>query len=243
MIAARRLALTTIRNTRDLGGFPVPGGVTRYGAFVRSEAPIDFSQEDLHRLLDYGIRTSIDLRSEMERSRRPSQLADRTDYRRIPLISGLASFMTKSDDEFNWGDHYIRFMEDGAIWLRDVLKACAEAQDAVLIHCSAGKDRTGIIVACLLSIAGVSEEDIEADYCISELYLQHLYEKIIERSQKLYPDDPYTMDSPVLRTNAENMKTLLKYMDETHGGIVPYLQSIGIPEDVFRAIRKKLTGR
>lgn len=243
MTPVRRLNLTAIHNIRDLGGYPVPGGVTRFGAYLRSEAPVGLPPQELDALLSYGVRTCIDLRSDQEKKARPSQLMFCTDYHDLALFNKSAVFRTLPDEHFNWGEKYIQMMENGREWLCKVLHVCAQARPGtVLFHCTTGKDRTGVITCCLLSIAGADPADIAADYCVSQLYLRHIYRGICDAALDLGQGDypGITMDSPLFRTPASAMETLIGYLEEHYGGAAAYLTAIGVPEADMAAIRARL---
>lgn len=98
MVKARRLLLKNLFNARDLGGYPTADGkVTKFGVFVRSEAPCELPQEDINALRDYGVTLSIDLRGTGERSSRPSSLngAEGMEYIEKPLFNEAAIFDDK----------------------------------------------------------------------------------------------------------------------------------------------------
>lgn len=267
MVRARRLLLKNLFNARDLGGYPTSEGkVTKFGVFIRSEAPCELPQEDINALRDYGVTMSIDLRGTGERSSRPSSLngAQGIEYIEKPLFNEAAIFDDKDRDASrpggpggpppmpmgkegpDWGEQYKSMAEESRQWALETLELAADCPGALLYHCTTGKDRTGLMTCYLLSICGVSKADIAADYCVSQVYLEPVYEKM--RSGKLdlgappkgaEDSAPQGMGDSFFKTPAEAMLTLINYLEEKYGGVVEYLRLIGLPEDTMARIRAK----
>jgi protein-tyrosine phosphatase len=154
---------------RDLGGLPTADGrETARGAVVRGDAPDRLSPAGWEALVEHGIRTIVDLRNEDELGDEPAEL----DYVHVPL-DGI------DDTEFwaEWGSgpqfgtplyylpHLKRFPDRNA---RAIAAVAGAEPGGVLIHCVGGRDRTGQISMLLLALAGVSPEEIAADYCLSD---------------------------------------------------------------------------
>lgn len=245
----RRLNLKKLYNARDLGGYPtLDGGVTRFGVFVRSEAPVELPEEDVKALLDYGITASMDFRGKGERSSRPSDLREILPYYEKPLFNeaamsrGEARKMIKMD----WGEQYVGMAESAREWAKEVLAIAAENPGVLLYHCTTGKDRTGLLSCYLLSIAGVDRTDIAADYCVSSIYLEPVYEKMRSGRMALIPKQedgkPPVMpkfDNAFFETPASAMLNLIDYLRKTYGGVVEYLREIGVQEETMNRIREK----
>ena len=134
-------------------------------------------------------------------------------------------------------------------WAREVLTIAAENTGVLLYHCTTGKDRTGLMTCYLLSIAGVEREDIAADYCVSQVFLEPVYEKMrsgkmrlgpipAEESEKKLPPVP-KMDQSFFETPASAMLTLIDYLKDQYGGVTKYLRSIGVSEEIMEKIREK----
>lgn len=247
----RRLVTKGLYNARDLGGFPTrDGGTTRFGVFVRSEAPVGLPAEDIDYLRAYGITASMDFRSRGEMEARPSDLAALMPYYPRPLFHEAAIVGGKKPpmpQKLSWGEQYITMAEDSRDWALDVLEIAANCPGALLYHCTTGKDRTGLMTCYLLSIAGVAREDIAADYCVSQVYLEPVYQKIREGKMHLGPKlekeggmEGPKMDESFFQTPASAMLTLIDYLTERYGGPVEYLRIIGLPEHTIAALRTKL---
>lgn len=252
----RRLLTKGLYNARDLGGFPTEDGrVTKFGVFVRSEAPAEIPAEDVSYLQRYGVTASMDFRGTGEAAARPSVLQETMPYYHRPLFNEAAMAGTNPHppQHVGWGEQYISMAEESRDWAMDVLTIAAENPGALLYHCTTGKDRTGLMTCYLLSIAGVQRADIAADYCVSQLFLEPVYEKMRSGMLKMgHPpvgpegegkDAPPMpkMEGGFFETPASAMLTLIDYLTEKYGGVVPYLRSIGISEETMNAIREKFT--
>jgi protein-tyrosine phosphatase len=161
-------------NARDLGGLPTAGGgITRWGAAVRSDSLDRLTPDGWRALEAHGVRTAIDLRSEIEREAEPyacgltvvaSPAEDDTD---IEFIARWRPFSTP---------HYYRAALEqwprlSAAAVRSFARA---AEGGVVIHCGLGRDRTGLVAALLLALAGVGAGDIADDYELSAVNLPPL---------------------------------------------------------------------
>ena len=252
LMPTRHLMTKGLYNARDLGGYPTRDGkVTRFGVFVRSEAPVELPQSDLEYLREYGITASMDFRGTMEIQARPSDLKTCMAYHHKPLFNEAAAAGTshKHIAITDWGPQYVSMAEDARDWAIEVLAIAAENPGALLYHCTTGKDRTGIMSCYLLAIAGVDIPDIVADYCVSQVYLEPVYEKMRSGALRIGPPpgdnmapppgDMPKMDNRFFETPPSAILTLTNYLTEKYGGIVEYLRHIGVPESTMDAIRAK----
>ncbi len=249
----RRLMTRGLCNARDLGGFPTEDGhTTKFGVFVRSEAPVGLPREDVAYLMDYGVTATLDFRGTAEAAARPSDLRDRMPYYHRPLFNEAAMAGSGAARppklDIGWGEQYISMAEEAREWAREVLEIAGENPGALLYHCTTGKDRTGLMTCYLLSIAGVDRADIAADYCVSQVFLEPVYRRIRSGAMKLGPapegarEQLPPMDrlpQSFFETPATAMFALLDYLRETYGGVVAYLRQIGVSEETMGAIRRK----
>lgn len=210
----RRILLCGMENLRDLGGYPLAGRgserFTRWGSLYRGDLPKQVTQADRQRLRELGITTVVDLRSKEEIERKPDPLAQEPGIRYLhcPLVG---DGRVPAPDEVP-----LSYMEmaDGTGQMAGALQAIAEAPQAVLFHCTAGKDRTGVVAALLLWLAGVSEEDILADYIVSGPYLQQMLRAYCEAhpSAVICPPQSAYMSS-FLRLFAQRYGTPRQYLE------------------------------
>ena len=151
----RRLPLRGTDNTRDLGGYPVPGGYTAWGRTFRSDAPVNLSAEDVELLRALGVTTHIDLRTREEVERRPSAVANLPGftYHHVDLC---ACMQMMPDTEEGVAISYFEMTQQVEPMAR-IFRAIAKTQGGLLFHCAAGKDRTGVVAAILLMLAGAGE--------------------------------------------------------------------------------------
>jgi protein tyrosine/serine phosphatase len=173
--AGARLDWDGLQNARDLGGHPTPSGPTRHRVVVRSEVPSGLTQEGLRMLEEHGITGFLDLRSREEADTEPSPFTTRPGHRRVAMLDreamGRVRKMTESEELFEF------LLLDRARLVGEALGALLllSAGGGVLVHCRAGKDRTGIVSALLLANAEVPWKTIAADHARSDVNLEPLF--------------------------------------------------------------------
>ena len=247
-IGIRRLPLEGLSNCRDLGGFSTAGGgVTNYHAFLRCEVPQRVTDSDLAYLKAYGLKTSIDFMGDSEIERHASRLSDVpwVKYIRCPSfnqqVAGERGHSTQKVDTFvNWGDFYIGMLTDCGAWIRNVLETAAANEGTVMYNCATGKDRTGLISAMLLGIAGVCEEDIIADYAVSMVYLHRVYQYIVPRFSTVDENGQMNFEGPFFRTDPGNMGRVLNHIRDNYGSVEKYVFSLGTDPSAVEEIRRRL---
>jgi protein-tyrosine phosphatase len=220
-------------NVRDLGGHEtVDGRVTRFGAVVRSDSPDGLTEAGWAAAHAHGIRTIVDLRTHGERpARSPAGL----ETVHLPVFDF-------EDTEF-WGHRdgvwdSVGYRNALARWPEQFAAAVAAvgraAQGGVLVHCQVGRDRTGLVCALLLSLAGVPAEAIAADYALSEECLHPLYARLIEEAE----DDVRRAQLGRERlADAAVMLGLLESLD-----VEGYLREAGLSTADVAAVRRRLLG-
>ena len=249
MLNTRRLILERLYNARDLGGYAVPGGRTKFGVFLRSEMPYNISEKDKKALKDYGVTVSLDFRSTPEKNMMPSDLSDEgwVEYVHMPtypeagIFSGDEDFFRPdfSVEDFAWGGEYIKMLENGKDWARACVEKAAECDGVLHYHCYTGKDRTGVFSAILLSVAGAERWDIAADYCVSQALLDRFY---IEHVQGYDTENRRNnLENKFIHTRSSNMFMLLDYVDKAYGGMDGYLKDCGVNVETLEKIRDKFT--
>lgn len=225
----RRIPLSSTLNTRDLGGYPAETGATRFGRIIRSDAPLTFNGQDIRILKSLGVTAAIDFRSEEEIAVKPSAFAQLPDFNYIHCPFAIGNQDPGSAEGVP--PLYARIISDFTV-MRRIMQTIAGQQGAVVIHCAAGKDRTGVVSALLLLAAGVSESDILADYQISYTYRRRLIEKL----RKEHPALP----EYVGRTDFVYMEKTLAQFFKTYGTIRHYLKMIGLSDEEISKLQNKL---
>ncbi|MFI6297911.1 tyrosine-protein phosphatase [Nonomuraea sp. NPDC050790] len=171
----RHIEFANIHNFRDVGGYVAHDGRSvRWQRLYRADSLSWLAGPDLDTFRALKVRTVIDLRhpSEVERRGRVPE-AEGLRYHNLPVEGrkwDLDTFDPSTGVERFLADRYLEVSEDGVPLLRSAIETIADADNApVVIHCAAGKDRTGILIALVLSLAGVSPTDIVADYALTAL--------------------------------------------------------------------------
>ena len=243
---ARRLAWDACYNVRDLGGYATEdGGWTRWRAVLRADNLCRLTPAGCAALVAYGVRTIVDLRHDHELRMAPHPFAHRTTpdarpaYLHQPLEDwddaeyGAAIRAAASVDEI-----YVILLERYAVRLAGVVQAVARAPaGTVLVHCHAGKDRTGLVAAVLLALAGVPAATIAADYALSDDYLRPLYEELL--SQATDGEERARLAVP-RKAPPERMLDTLAWLERRYGGVRPYLLGAGLAEADIERIRARL---
>jgi len=229
----RELSWAGCANVRDLGGVPIEGGgETRAGVFVRADNVGLLTHEGWASLVEHGVERIVDLRWQQEVAEDPPRDVD-IEVTHVSLLGTLDASMRDEIDDYLPDDvagyraqQYAAFLDRYRPEFGRVFAALAEPTDgAVVFHCSAGKDRTGLIAALLLRLAGVSIEDAAEDYALSEEGVMRLFGS---------GADSYSMF--LLKTPADAMARTL----ETLGDVEAYLRSAGLTGDQIERLRSRL---
>ena len=158
-----------LHNARDLGGVPLRGGGTSaFGVVLRGETVVHLTADGVERLRSLGVRHVLDLREPDERETDGDGLLEpayqRSDllHESVPLARSLVSDdpIGRVDDAGAIADRYAAYLENGGFRLADALARTAWSRSALYVHCAVGKDRTGVVSALLLKLAGADDEAV-----------------------------------------------------------------------------------
>ena len=248
----RLVALEGGTNFRDLGGYrTVDGGRVRWGLVFRSAALHRLTAADLATLGQLGLRVVYDLRGDEERERAPSLLPDQVRSELLP-IGGTAAKTKELTDLFVQGkladvppDFLVRMYEAmaevSAPTFGQLLARLAEPGGLpALFHCTAGKDRTGIGAALLLSVLGVDEETILDDYELSAAHYtdRQLAALRLRLAEAGIDAERYRV---VFGAPRHAMATLLAMLRQRYGSVEEYLvDEGGVTHEVFTELRARL---
>jgi len=233
MIYVRRLLLENVKNIRDIGGYATRDRrATSFGKFIRSGVVTKLSKEDVEYLLDYGVRTIIDLREQREVNSKPNSFSNNSlvKYYNIPIANANRNMRAK--DISAWialegTSSYLRIANNYRA-IKLVFRAMVENIEGItLFNCALGRDRTGIIAALLLMLADVSPDDIEIDYSISYTTIRKLI--------KIEKKEDYDLPNHLLRINQ-----LMNYIIIKFGSIFDYFLTIGLTSEEIYKLRDKL---
>lgn len=240
----RHLSWDACRNVRDVGGYETAdGGQTRWRALLRSDNLCRLTPAGRAALVEYGVRTIVDLRSSSELAAEAHPFAlpaphGPITYLNLPFVDeSVVAATSAAEAAETSAESYCVLLEWFKPQLRTILSYIAEAAPGgVLVHCHAGKDRTGIIVALLLTLAGVPRETIAADYALSDSYLQPLYAEILDAVR----EDQREALARRLSARPETMHEVLSYLDRGYGGAREYLLACGVSESDVARLRERL---
>ncbi|HEY5865397.1 MAG TPA: tyrosine-protein phosphatase [Candidatus Tectomicrobia bacterium] len=237
----RHLGLTGTYNLRDTGGYrTLDGCITRWRTLLRSDSLHRVPPLERTALLTYGVRTVIDLRRSDELHVAPNVFADTSDvvYHHVSLLADTPPDRKVAPRLLP--DVYRLILDQRQEQLRQTLATLAAPGGfPAIVHCTAGKDRTGLIVALLLGLVGVPEATIVADYALSSQYLVGPY---LEEAQQraAYNGIPWAWFQHQVICPPEFMQTTLQYLDEHHGGIPAYVRHIGLSQEQCEHLRQAL---
>ena len=240
----RRIALESCQNFRDIGGYETTDGRrVRWRTVYRSDTLHRLTDGDIETLRALDIDTVIDLRSsgEIERTGRVTHVLG-TRYHHHPMIDEVVSSDRRPPVEERPapGESYIGMLCGGGPAVAGALRALLEAQGRpAVIHCTAGKDRTGILAGLVLSALGVSDDDVVADYVLTNECRQ-------ERDAYLEVHDPEylsmlrTLPPWVREAQPAAMQATLAHVIGTFGSVPTYLESLGLSSSDLDALRNAL---
>jgi protein-tyrosine phosphatase len=253
----RWIELENAVNVRDIGGLPVDGGATtRPRQLVRSDNLQDLSSTDITRLVEeIGVTTVIDLRSVGEvESEGPGPLKALTSVEHLHLSlipeAGAMTDVAKDalainreralerDPDDVAGAFYIGYLEDRPDSVVNALRAIADAPGTALVHCAAGKDRTGVVIAMTLSAVGVPREEVIADYVATGERIEQILDRL--RSSPTYAADVDNIPAHEHDPRPEIMARFLTRLDQDHGGPVGWLTKHGFTTADLTRLKQKL---
>ncbi|WP_344369717.1 tyrosine-protein phosphatase [Agromyces tropicus] len=244
MEISTRIPVPGTYNFRDVGGLPARGGIVRYGRLYRSDGLHRLGQDgrDALRRLEVGI--VVDLRDENEVRIMPDDLDGlEVEVLQLPVFEGSGA--SQGERGISLEALYHRIVTQHSHVVVEALREITVAGDrAVVVHCTAGKDRTGIVVALALLAAGVERESVIADYVVTESLLagEWLEEMVSRIGAYGIPD------TPELRTlmggsPREALESALDEVERRHGSVREYLVAAGLDRAELAALEARLVER
>ena len=233
-------------NVRDLGGHATDGGSeTRFGSIVRADSVRRLTDAGWGAAVDYGVRTVVDLRMDWELQADPAAA--------LPVDVVHVPFLEENDQAFAEVEAAAEAAPDYATATRDVylvflerfrenvaaaISAVARAPaGAVVVHCMGGKDRTGLVVAFLLRLAGVAEEEIADDYAQSEERLRPRHDLWIAEAGTEAERERIRR---IAAAPAAAMLGVLDELERRYGGVEAFLRAAGLSDDDIELARARL---
>ncbi len=263
----RLIALPGAFNLRDIGGYPAAGGrVTRWRTLLRSGTLHQTGPASAAELAGFGLRTVLDLRTFEEAERSPDPALG-TASRRVGLLGEDLAALPISLD----GIYRFVIEQRGSYVAAAVRHLCAPGALPALVHCSAGKDRTGLIIALVLAAVGVPDDVIAADYALSADALGRYAAAAVGQFRAVVPEDgvpeddgsedgapedddpgldlgpgndrvrPGDPEAALLDSPPELILDILAQVRASDGDAAGYLASRGVPPADLAALRDALT--
>jgi protein-tyrosine phosphatase len=228
-------------NFRDLGGYATADGQrTRWRVLFRADGLSELTEPDLSILRELGIRTVVDLRSgqEVEQSRFNVD-AHPVTFHHFPFIKALPNAEEFERAPGFLGTQYTEMLDMATPQIVGALAAlAADGALPAVFHCTAGKDRTGLLSALVLSLLGVPEETVVADYALSGAAMARLRAKLIEK----YPDGKSLIadSDAIFSADPSNMVTLFAHLRARYGTVAGYAAEVGVTAEVVANLRRSL---
>jgi protein-tyrosine phosphatase len=242
----RSIVFESVFNVRDLGGLPTADGRSvRAGRLFRADGVHRLAGDDLDRARGLALRTVVDLRTvgEIERSSRFPSDRYPVDWHHLPILERMWS-----DDELvaTTGavdflrDRYLDMLRSGAASISRIVELVADGTP-MLFHCAAGKDRTGVVAAILLSLAGVPPEEIVIDYHATAgamaAFVDWLTVTHPEAMDSMTSQPPEYLEAP-----PEAMAGFLDGVDERFGSVEAYVLGLGVSPATIDRLRDVVLG-
>lgn len=241
----RHVSFDALFNVRDLGGYATTDGHrTRWRILYRADGLNRAQGHDLERLAAMGLRTVVDLRTQGERTERGSFPVDAlpVDYHHFPVLQQTwegqtldatiegAAFLTS---------RYEEMLDEGASAIADALGVLADPRVyPAIFHCAAGKDRTGLVAALLLSLLGVDDDTIAADYALTSEHIEELLDR--HRARAETEGSPVEVSDAFFAAEVTVMRNLLADMRNRYGSAEAYLEAHGLEPEAVAALRASL---
>ncbi|MDQ1073910.1 MULTISPECIES: tyrosine-protein phosphatase [Microbacterium] len=225
-------------NFRDVGGLPAGDRRTRAGVLFRSGNLVAVDDDGIDTLRALGIRRVIDLRDETELAHAPSRFDDLpVEVQHEPLFLGsVDSFFAR---DVTLDELYAELVEESAERIVSAVRGILKAQP-VLVHCTVGKDRTGVTVAIALAAAGVDREAVVADYARTEALLPPERNAAVLRAIRAFHPENVNAEALATRSPAPAMRALLDRLDRAYGSPAGYLRAHGMSDDEVRRLHDVL---
>lgn len=236
-------------NVRDLGGLPTEdGGETRFGQVIRSDNVGVLTEAGWRTVAGHGITRIVDLRWPEEAAEDPprvvaievvrvsvlgEKLEAASDY--LVALNAHVDEVDEIADHYAWS--YVDFLERNRDRFGQALAAIADADGPVVIHCMGGKDRTGLVAALVLRLAGVSIEEIGRDYALSGPNLAAVLQSWLAEAPT---ETDRRRREKLGQTPAEAMHRVMATIESRYGSVAAYLRAAGLSDVQVERLRSRM---
>lgn len=237
----RLIPLNNVANLRDVGGYPTADGrKVRSGRLLRSASLHLLDPAGQEELVSRGLRHVVDLRHDHELENAPNVFngSGEVNYQNVSLFAGLAPERVPLGAIPTLAEMYVEILDHS----QDLIVRAVEpfsTGETTLVHCTAGKDRTGIIVALLLDLVGVDRDTIVHDYALTNVYLEPLRDSFREFARQNGLDMEHY--EHMISCHPDYIRTFLDHLHDTYGGAHAYLLQAGMSSEQLERIREQLT--
>ena len=240
----RLVHMEQVHNFRDLGGYPTASGATtKWRTLFRADGLHRLrAAADIEIVQTFGLKSVIDLRTKREQQEQGIFPLDdiEVDFHHVSIVDATWSDSKETPQiedpvEFLvWG--YRDLLEIGSEKFALAMKILSDQENVpAVFHCAAGKDRTGVLAALILSTVGVADDIICADYGLT----QRSIEKTISWAKLHYPEmaTRWTEINPVyLAAEPQAMQVILNDLVSAHGSVINYVRSLGVSESEIQSL-------
>lgn len=258
VVANRHIEVSHSVNIRDLGGYPtLDGRMTKWHKLIRAGDLSELSEDDQQTLLDYGITVDVDLRSKAESKEFPDRIPDGMKFVALPLFDNDETESRTTNQRLQKA--YSKDLHSGYLrmlyaYRRLVVNeqpqrayqqffSClinSGVNETILYHCSAGKDRTGMLTVLLLSALGVSPEIIRTDYLLTNKFSVPRINHRIELAKKAHMNRSFIASLKDLSSvSIDYLDQAMAIINYEFGGIQAYLRDVvGLSDIDCERLRK-----
>jgi hypothetical protein len=245
-MSTRMLHLEGMHNVRDLGGLPIAEGAFPTGVVVRGETVVHLSTDGARHLVEHGVGHVLDLRDPDEaRVDGHGHLAPLYDARAlthdlVPLAGGHVANdpIGRTLDAESIAERYVAYLRNGGAALTAALARFAWRDSALYVHCAVGKDRTGVVCALLLDLAGADADTIIDDYLLTADAVRPVLLRLGGRPAYAHLQQP---DWAAQQPSPDAMRILLTRL-EARGGASSWLLDQGMDPETLDLLVARLRG-
>lgn len=222
-------------NVRDLGGLPTSDGhAVRSGALIRSDNLTRLTDAGVEAVRTSGVSRIVDVRTARETLTYRSPFADSALHQNLPLVKDADPY----DPTLHLGANYAALLDRSPELFANAVRAIAAAPPgAVVVHCHAGKDRTGVVIGLVLHLLGTPPDEVAADYAVLTDRLRRDFDEQLHRVED---DVERRQLAEEFSARPETMLAVIRHLDDTYGGARPYLHQGGLAAADIAALRARL---